>query len=119
MVVKNAGNCLGECRKGANGEKSIELSGLSRTDPRDSSLPLCCRRRNLAAMSELPVSASKEVLGGTPVFTGTRVPVQSLIEFLGAGDSIDDFLAAFPSVKRAQVVTFLEKAANLAVTAAA
>jgi uncharacterized protein (DUF433 family) len=58
-------------------------------------------------------------MGGTPVFTGTRVPVQSLLDFLEAGDRIDDFLAAFPSVKRAQVVEFLEKAANLAVTAAA
>jgi uncharacterized protein (DUF433 family) len=58
-------------------------------------------------------------MGGTPVFTGTRVPVQSLIEFLQAGDSIDVFLTAFPSVKRARVVAFLEKAADLAVTAAA
>ena len=58
-------------------------------------------------------------MGGTPVFTGTRVPVQSLLEFLEAGDTIDDFLAAFPSVTRAQVVEFLEKAADLAVTAAA
>jgi uncharacterized protein (DUF433 family) len=58
-------------------------------------------------------------MGGTPVFTGTRVPVQSLLDFLEAGDTIDDFLAAFPSISRAQVVTFLEKAADLAVTAAA
>ena len=70
-------------------------------------------------MNELPVTTSSDIMGGTPVFTGTRVPVQSLVEFLQAGDNIDDFLAAFPSVKRAQVVTFLEKAANLAVTAAA
>jgi len=70
-------------------------------------------------MSGLPVTTSSEIMGGTPVFTGTRVPVQSLIEFLEAGDSIDAFLAAFPSVKRSQVVEFLEKAANLAVTAAA
>lgn len=58
-------------------------------------------------------------MGGTPVFTGTRVPVQSLMEFLEAGDSIDTFLIAFPSVQRSQVVEFLEKAAGLAVTAAA
>jgi uncharacterized protein (DUF433 family) len=70
-------------------------------------------------MSDLPVTTSNDIMGGTPVFTGTRVPVQSLIEFLEAGDSIDAFLAAFPSVQRSQVVEFLEKAANLAVTAAA
>lgn len=62
---------------------------------------------------------SPDIMGGTPVFTGTRVPVHSLLEFLEAGDTIDDFLAAFPSVKRVQVVEFLEKAADLAVTAAA
>jgi uncharacterized protein (DUF433 family) len=70
-------------------------------------------------MSDQLVTTSSDIMGGTPVFTGTRVPVQSLIEFLEAGDSIDVFLEAFPSVKRAQVVQFLEKAADLAVTAAA
>jgi uncharacterized protein (DUF433 family) len=70
-------------------------------------------------MNGLPVTTSSDIMGGTPVFTGTRVPVQSLIEFLEAGDTIDAFLEAFPSVKRSQVVEFLEKAADLAVTAAA
>ncbi len=70
-------------------------------------------------MANSQVTTSPDIMGGTPVFTGTRVPVQSLLEFLEAGDNIDDFLAAFPSVKRAQVVEFLEKAADLAVTAAA
>lgn len=70
-------------------------------------------------MNGLPVSTSPDIMGGTPVFTGTRVPVQSLIDFLEAGETIDVFLDAFPSVKRTQVVEFLEKAADLAVTAAA
>ena len=70
-------------------------------------------------MSDVLISTSSDIMGGTPVFAGTRVPVQSLIEFLEAGDSIDAFLAAFPSVTRAQVVAFLERAAGLAVTAAA
>jgi uncharacterized protein (DUF433 family) len=70
-------------------------------------------------MSDLLITTSSDIMGGTPVFTGTRVPVESLIEFLEAGDSIDVFLTAFPSVKRSQVVEFLERAANLAVTAAA
>ncbi len=49
-------------------------------------------------------------MGGTPVFLGTRVPVQTLLDYLEAGESIDDFLDGFPSVTRAQVVAFLEQA---------
>ncbi len=49
-------------------------------------------------------------MGGTPVFFGTRVPVQTLLDYLEAGDTINDFLDGFPSVTRAQVVTFLEQA---------
>jgi uncharacterized protein (DUF433 family) len=70
-------------------------------------------------MSDAIVTTSKDIMGGTPCFAGTRVPVQTLIDFLEAGDCIDDFLDGFPSVSRSQVVAFLEKAANLAVTAAA
>jgi len=49
-------------------------------------------------------------MGGTPVFRGTRVPVQTLLDYLEAGDSIDEFLAGFPSVTREQVIAFLEDA---------
>jgi uncharacterized protein (DUF433 family) len=55
------------------------------------------------------LSCSPGVLGGTPVFYGTRVPVQTLIEYLEAGDSIDEFLKVFPAVKREQIVAFLEE----------
>ena len=58
-------------------------------------------------------------MGGTPVFAGTRVPVQTLLDYLEAGDSIDDFLVGFPSVSRQQVVSFLERATTLAVHDAA
>jgi uncharacterized protein (DUF433 family) len=51
-----------------------------------------------------------EILGGTPVFTGTRVPVQALLDHLEAGESIEDFLAGFPTVRREQAVAFLELA---------
>ncbi len=50
-----------------------------------------------------------DILGGTPVFTGTRVPIRSLFDHLEAGDSIDDFLEGFPSVKRDQVIALLEQ----------
>lgn len=49
-------------------------------------------------------------MGGTPVFTGTRVPIQTLIDYLAAGDSIDDFLEGFPTVTRKQVTDFLQQA---------
>jgi uncharacterized protein (DUF433 family) len=56
------------------------------------------------------VSSSKEIMGGTPVFAGTRVPIQTLIDYLVAGDTIDEFLEGFPTVSREQVVEFLEEA---------
>jgi uncharacterized protein (DUF433 family) len=49
-------------------------------------------------------------MGGTPGFLGTRVPVQTLLDYLEAGESIDDFLDSFPSVTREHVVAFLEQA---------
>jgi uncharacterized protein (DUF433 family) len=54
------------------------------------------------------IEVQPDVLGGTPVFRGTRVPVKTLIDSLEAGDSIDLFLYDFPSVARKQVVAFLE-----------
>jgi len=50
-----------------------------------------------------------QILGGEPVFKGTRVQVKSLFDHLEAGDSIEDFLDGFPSVKREQVLTLLEE----------
>jgi uncharacterized protein (DUF433 family) len=49
-------------------------------------------------------------MGGTPVFAGTRVPIQTLVDYLTAGDSIDDFLEGFPTVGRDRVVEFLKQA---------
>jgi len=56
------------------------------------------------------VSQNPEILGGEPVFTGTRVPAKSLFDHLEAGDSIEQFLDGFPSVKREQVIALLEEA---------
>ncbi|MGH7485985.1 MAG: DUF433 domain-containing protein [bacterium] len=58
-------------------------------------------------MSESIISASSDIMGGTPVFSGTRVPIQTLLDYLEAGESIDDFLGGFPTVARAQVVALL------------
>jgi len=54
------------------------------------------------------VHSDPEILGGTPVFVGTRVPVKSLYDYLEAGDALDEFLNDFPSVSRAQAVAALE-----------
>jgi uncharacterized protein (DUF433 family) len=54
------------------------------------------------------IQSNPKVMGGTPVFAGTRVPIQNLIDYLEGGDSIDVFLEQFPSVKREQVIAVLE-----------
>jgi len=55
------------------------------------------------------ISRSPDVMGGTTVFTNTRVPVQTLLDYLKAEESIDDFLDGFPTVTREQVIYFLEE----------
>jgi uncharacterized protein (DUF433 family) len=61
-------------------------------------------------MARVVVHSDPEILGGTPVFVGTRVPVKNLFDFLEAGDSLDRFLDSFPSVTREQAVAALELA---------
>ena len=61
-------------------------------------------------MAQPIVTSSPDILSGTPVFAGTCVPVQALIDYLEGGETIDDFLAGFPTVKREQIVAFLEEA---------
>ncbi len=67
------------------------------------------------------ITASPERLSGAPVFAGTRVPVQALLDYLEGGDSLDDFVMDFPSVTREHAIAVLEaaKTALLAQTAAA
>lgn len=62
------------------------------------------------------IQCSKGILGGTPVFSGTRVPVKTLIDYLEGGDAVDDFLRDFPTVTRGQTskVLQLAKGDNLA-----
>ena len=60
------------------------------------------------------VQRSPTILGGTPVFAGTRVPIQTLLDYLEAGDRLDDFLDEFPTVTREQAIAFLELAKEAA-----
>ncbi len=66
--------------------------------------------QRLMPKDSLLISASPEVMGGTPVLAGTRVPVQTLLDYLKAGESIDDFLDGFPTVTREQVIALLDSA---------
>lgn len=61
-------------------------------------------------MNSHVISVSPDVMGGTPVFYGTRVPVQTLIDYLERGETIDEFLDGFPTVRREQVIELLEEA---------
>ena len=67
------------------------------------------------------ITTSPDRLSGTPVFAGTRVPIQTLIDYLEAGDSLDDFLVDFPSVSPEHAIAVLElaKSALLAKAVAA
>ena len=56
------------------------------------------------------ISRNKEVLGGTAVFKGTRVPIKALWDYLKAGDTVEEFLEDFPSVKREQAIALIERA---------
>ena len=61
-------------------------------------------------ISKTVVHSDPEILGGTPVFVGTRVPVQSLFDYLEGGETLDEFLRQFPSVERGQILAALELA---------
>jgi len=56
------------------------------------------------------IHTDPDILGGTPVFVGTRVPIKTLLDYLEAGDPLDEFLEHFPSVKREQAIASLELA---------
>lgn len=61
-------------------------------------------------MKEPIITSYPDVMAGTPVFANTRVPAQTLLDYLKGGECIDDFLEGFPSVTREQVIAFMEEA---------
>ncbi len=69
-------------------------------------------------MTDTLIERNPEILGGTPVFAGTRVPVRILMEHLEAGDPLDEFLTDFPTVSRSQAVAVLERATRILVSGA-
>lgn len=69
-------------------------------------------------MTKPIITSSSDVMGGTPVFAGTRVPVQTLLDYLEGGETIDDFLEGFPTITRDQLIAFLEEAKSRMVATA-
>jgi uncharacterized protein (DUF433 family) len=69
-------------------------------------------------MKQPVISRNPDIMSGSVVFHGTRVPVETLLDYLKAGETIDDFLEGFPSVSREQVIAFLEEAKAWTVEAA-
>ena len=61
------------------------------------------------------ISIDREIMHGTPCFTGTRIPVQTLMDFLETGEGVNDFLAVYPYVSLRQVVAFLELSKELTI----
>ncbi len=59
-----------------------------------------------------PISIDPETMGGTPVFTGTRVPIQSLFDYIETGETLDEFLENFPTVKREDAIQVLQMASK-------
>lgn len=57
-----------------------------------------------------PINIDPETMGGTPVFTGTRVPIQALFDYIGTGETLDEFLENFPSVKKESAIQVLQMA---------
>ncbi len=68
------------------------------------------------ATVERVIHSDPDILGGTPVFVGTRVPMKTLLDYLEAGDPLDEFLDHFPSVRRAQAIAALELAKEMLTT---
>jgi uncharacterized protein (DUF433 family) len=90
------------------GRNGVECGQVQR-ERKAAPLLLVARERTLRAMKP-PISNAADILGGTAVFLGTRVPVQTLLDYLEGGETIDAFLDGFPSVSRDQVIAFLEMA---------
>lgn len=77
-----------------------------------------CWRDQVYGTRQSVIHSDPEILGGTPVFIGTRVPAQALIDYLEAGHPLDEFLDDFPSVTREQAVAALEQAKEILVSSA-
>jgi uncharacterized protein (DUF433 family) len=108
--LNSAALCVSERHAAALRDRGVHYreQGAARKE----TLLLNARSRIMDNMTANIISTSPDIMSGTPVFAGTRVPIQALIDCLEAGESIDDFLEGFPTVSREQVIAFLEEAKN-------
>lgn len=82
-------------------------------------MPVEFRLCYLAAMkAKSVVTIDPEIMSGTPCFAGTRVPARTLIDYIEGGETLDEFLAQFPTVTRKQAIAFLEEASERMLAAA-
>lgn len=89
-------------------EKEIDDLVVAQADDDDAwEKPIFVNRKKIFSIVP-PINVDKEILSGTPVFAGTRVPVAALLDNLEVGVSLDEFLENFPTVKREQAVQVLE-----------
>jgi uncharacterized protein (DUF433 family) len=72
--------------------------------------------KEAAMVSQPVISRDRDILGGTPVFAGTRVPVQTLLDYLEGGQALQEFLDDFPTVERAQAIRVLEQLKHILLT---
>src|SRR5687767_13404954 len=86
----------------------IAVPFLGRSQSNDHRKGLMKGSRKMQAVKEPVVHSDPEIMGGEPVFLGTRVPVKSLFDYLEAGNTVDQFLHSFPTVTREQVIGALE-----------
>jgi uncharacterized protein (DUF433 family) len=110
---------LGEAEAAGGVQQFVGVEGCGEFGPHHLVTGKCSRRATQRAVIFSPmkvedlkgiVHSDPEIMGGTPVFVGTRVPLQNLIDYLEGGESIEDFLDGFPSVKREQVIAVIEAA---------
>lgn len=100
---------------GADRRRSARMPGCSAADPlctRGSTLDDVAYRRDVSGRRSV-ISRDPEILSGTPVFVGTRVPVQALLDYLEGGHSLAEFLDDFPTVTQEQATALLEEAKQL------
>ena len=87
-------------------ESTLQTQAVARCLPEERADATC------SAMKTKLITIDPEIMSGEPVFTGTRVPVRNLIDYLSAGHTLNDFLEGFPGVKRSQAIAFLEQSSS-------
>lgn len=114
-MLIGAGGAVGYWIEGRFGGRGWRRAWEADTRPRERLITNAAEVRLMSRPASV-IHADPDILGGVPVFVGTRVPVRTLLDYLAAGDSLAEFLDHFPTVSREQAVAALGQAAELLVT---